>query len=121
MKFYYPFLGIIILLMICSCGKKDTVITPIIYEFQAISLGIGGDCQLCQIKFLANIAKVDSIIGIETPVDSVYYALSLPSELNYPGTLIKLNIRQPLYIEVPYCNYKGKFYNSVYVVNAEKN
>ena len=122
MKFSYLVFGIIMLFMIFSCGKTDTAITPnVIYEFQAISLGVGGECQLCQIKFVANIDKVDSILGITAPVDSIYYALSLPAELNVPGTLMTIYIRKPLYIEVPNCNYKGKFFNSVYVEDAKKN
>ena len=118
MKILYPVMWITMILVICSCGNKDTVVTPAVYDFQAVSLGVGGDCHICLIKFLNNINKVDSIAGRKTPVDSVYYALNMPTELRAAGTIIRLIIREPMYIELPVCTALGPSYSSVYVLDA---
>ena len=120
MKILCSVLLITLALLICTCGKKDTATSPAVYDFQAISLGVGGDCQLCMIKFLSNHLLVDSIIGIDPPVDTSFYALNIPLNLTDSGTVLQLSIRKPLYLELPVCKYKGPSYNSVYVINAIK-
>ena len=100
-----------------SCKKENStqVQTPI-YQFEAVSKGVGEDCKTNLIQFTNNFALLDSITGFN---GDIFYALNLPDNMKPVGTTIKLNIRKPNSSELLNCTTMGPTWGQVYVLETE--
>lgn len=99
-----------------SC-QEDGIVSEYSYEAEVIRKNI--DCGLYEVKITQGLERVNLIVG-STPVEDIYIAKNLPSELEVNGLKIKLNLRKPEDNELGACTTMGLSYTWIFVTKSEK-
>ncbi|GET31556.1 hypothetical protein PbJCM13498_04190 [Prolixibacter bellariivorans] len=113
----FIFILFLIVLSVYSCENNDNA--NVSYAYEAEVRGLNMDCGLYEIKITKGLEKVEDMIGL-SPEEGVYIATNLPQNLEEPGLIILLDMRNPTSNELGMCSTMGLSYPWLYVTRTEK-